>query len=354
MELRFLHILGLNPNRPNEYSTITLRRLAISYLINLKTLSLNIDTSSLSDLEEFVENSIDLTTANLVEQKPFDVDNSDTISLDRWWPKLDTKTPWFLSRDDSFDSTDDPCLISTVETPARSIYSLTIKKESLDSLKFGEWLNDEVILYYFQLFALKNSGEEFRSINKCRNFWVMDSNWYKYLFNSNIGGFQHALNQSFQRDYGMIIIPIHSKDHWTLCVVDFEKEVMIYLNSLTTYDTLNYIQVFKNLKEEFSNIPEGNLTQRQRIIKRRIANYAERVIEDKLPQQNNCIDCGVFMMKFAEALVFDADPRLKELDITHSNVAYFRKRFVHEICGNTFLFEKERNEDGSQNMKLLN
>ena len=58
----------------------------------------------------------------------------------------------------------------------------------------------------------------------------------------------------------------------------------------------------------------------------------KQVIAKKIPQQMNGSDCGMFTCKFAEYL-----SRRAKFTFSQSNMPYFRKRMVYEICKNQIM-----------------
>jgi len=131
-------------------------------------------------------------------------------------------------------------------------------------------------------------------------------------------------------DVSKIIFPVYrSKNHCALCVIDLEKELTVYYDSLGyEYKELGWV-VRKYLSDEHSaKVKRGRSFERFVII------YPK-----ELPQQNNTFDCGIFTMKFLEWIVEEI-PLKGEFIFDSSNIATFREKIMFEIIQERLMADK--------------
>ena len=137
--------------------------------------------------------------------------------------------------------------------------------------------------------------------------------------------------------YEYCIVPIFTPGekigHWTLLFIDINKK------SINYYDSL----VFKN--KERGNICIDlmknylNLKYKNKIY---FNDWFSETVSN-LPQQNNFIDCGLYMCQYAKSLLYSRDmSQLPNNEISKKNkqeiIKKHRKNMVYELKKQTLLF----------------
>ena len=100
-------------------------------------------------------------------------------------------------------------------------------------------LNDEVINFTFKLFE-RRAKVEARSLPKCH---FMNTLFYEKLANTPAGFKYDNVRRWTKRrdrrlfDYDMVIVPVHiNGNHWTLAVINLEKQRFEYFDSLAWHE----------------------------------------------------------------------------------------------------------------------
>lgn len=205
-------------------------------------------------------------------------------------------------------------------------FRITLTKEDITTLYEGNWLNDKIINLYLKMveersihpnspFFVRSTSSFFWNEVLTKNYEAAD----KELDSNRLERFGNLYieKKSSINEYGLILIPIVEKFHWTLAVIDKTRKQIDYYNSM--YDN----------KE--SAIPKVLLDYYGRYMKKHnIKHDADhwnlRTIGGGCPQQNNNIDCGVFICLYAENIA-----RAKELTFTQADIPYTRERLIIEI-----------------------
>ncbi|KAL0209622.1 hypothetical protein RCL1_008460 [Eukaryota sp. TZLM3-RCL] len=195
-------------------------------------------------------------------------------------------------------------------------FNLEITANDLSTLKPRNWLNDEIINFYFQLIMDRSKRS-----SKLPKIHVMSTFFYpkiskKYSY-SAVQRWTKKVN-IFQCD--KVLIPIHLGNHWTLCVINFQSNLIEYYDSMGGHgeSTVNYVKRWL--------IDEGK-SRHQPI---NIENFDTFSPGPKCPNQSNCDDCGVFACIFAECSARNEVPPFTN-SVNSKFMKFFRKRMVLEI-----------------------
>ncbi|CAG0893284.1 unnamed protein product [Cyprideis torosa] len=124
----------------------------------------------------------------------------------------------------------------------------------------------------------------------------------------------------------MLLIPIHNpvRRHWTLGLVNLERKP--YEVTFTYYDSIR-----SNSDEDeqrlmtLAHIVKLELEYRMGV-KINTDQWVIRV-ENNIPQQQNAVDCGVFVCQYADFI----GRRSRKWNFSQENMNYFRKRMAYEI-----------------------
>ncbi|XP_015118552.1 sentrin-specific protease 1 [Diachasma alloeum] len=114
----------------------------------------------------------------------------------------------------------------------------------------------------------------------------------------------------------MLLIPMHSSNHWSLCVVILKSKCIIYYDSLGG-TSLPYMDIILQYLAY-----EMNQTKHKELF----LSEWRKVNAKNIPQQNNFSDCGVFLCSYAECLT-----RNVSFDFTSNDIPQIRARMLQEI-----------------------
>ncbi|KAK7010031.1 sentrin-specific protease 1-like isoform X1 [Biomphalaria glabrata] len=194
-------------------------------------------------------------------------------------------------------------------------FRLQITRRDLATLKGLNWLNDEVINFYMNM--LMERGE--KSNNKV---YAFNTFFYPKIMSGGHSAVKRWTKNVdiFSKKY--IIIPVHLSMHWCLCIVNMEKKVITYFDSMGGKNPNCLRAVLNYLRDESVAKNQPQFQEKEWEIKH---------AEDN-PQQMNGGDCGMFMCKYAEYIT-----RGKEITFTQEHMPYFRRRMVYEIVSKKLL-----------------
>nr|GMC53720.1 ubiquitin-like-specific protease ESD4 [Ipomoea batatas] len=196
--------------------------------------------------------------------------------------------------------------------------NIDITGKSLQCLKPGAWLNDEVINVYLGLLKEREKQEPQKFL-RCHFF---NTFFYKSLTR---GGYNYKSVRRWtsQRKLGYcllecnkIFVPIHKEVHWCLAVINKKDEKFQYLDSLRGKDPCVMPILAKYFVDEVKD-KSGKLID--------VSSWEQEFVED-LPEQQNGFDCGMFMIKYV-----DFYSRDQGLCFSQEHMPYFRLRTAKEI-----------------------
>ena len=122
--------------------------------------------------------------------------------------------------------------------------------------------------------------------------------------------------------YSLVLVPIHLGLHWSLAALDMDAKSITYYDSMGVNNEAALTELADYLCEEHKAKKETELDMSE----------WKKVIAENIPQQMNGSDCGMFACKFAEYL-----SRRARFTFSQSNMDYFRKRMIYEICTNQIM-----------------
>ncbi|KAL0492052.1 hypothetical protein AKO1_001059 [Acrasis kona] len=175
---------------------------------------------------------------------------------------------------------------------AGSFYSKPIVVYSdIKCLSEKGWINDAVLnLYFYTKFGRAN--------NKYKVHSPSDATFFYRAFCENEERREKLVNRlpDALTTFNAFILPIHNVNHWTLAVVNFEKECFEYYDSkLTSTGKQFAFQVFEDLKTLMQ------LHARRINSKMNCEEWKQECYGDLLIQENNN-DCGICVIHFTELL----------------------------------------------------
>ena len=194
-----------------------------------------------------------------------------------------------------------------------SRFNIPIRLCVLHRLKDGGWLNDEIINYYVELLKESNPSDDHH-----HSYYFYQTYFYAKLRGSD-GNFCYENVQRWNKDVNVfcfkkIFVPLHVHgDHWALAVIDMANKTICYIDSLKSND-----DTFRGL--EILNM--WLYREAQRVgVSESFDNF--NLVSLECPQQDNCSDCGIFLLTFMHLMHLNEDINLME-----QSLANFMRRKV--------------------------
>ena len=203
--------------------------------------------------------------------------------------------------------------------------NIPITRGDMATLRPGQWLNDEVLNFFFKLLQQREESKMDPALPSCH---FHQTNFYTKLAECR-GGYKYDEVARWTRNMDvlgkdLIMVPIHLHgNHWTLAVINMKQNRFEYYDSLyykiTHYD---HRKVFRNLRRW---LQDESLNKKNRPFD---TSGWEDVVwkRGETPGQIGGKDCGVFMSRTAEWLALGA-----VLSFTQGDIGFLRQLTVLEI-----------------------
>lgn len=226
----------------------------------------------------------------------------------------------------SIDSTSTPAAGSSITLPGRSqskrkhdahpdqplkracIRPCSITQADVDAVKNGDKLNDEAINIYLESLGQLPRGSEAKRVHTFNSFFCNKINAWKANDPSTMKGWMPE--DLFSFDYMMV--PVHESDHWWMAIIcndpvtDGVKPIRIMVLDSVDRKHTDFV-------ERLQGFLEGIAEHKQ--IQVRISQTRVRHI----PQQQNSVDCGVFVLHYAKKFILDPDHSIEYLTSTEGS-----------------------------------
>jgi sentrin-specific protease 1 len=203
-------------------------------------------------------------------------------------------------------------------------FNIQVTRKTLSCLRKLEWLSDEVVNFYFSLIFEKFKGN---------HIFCWNSFFYTKLVSERTGyNYSGVRNWATKKAVDLfdldkvetILIPLHISDqaHWALGVVNMKDRTTMYLDSLGGDNYEFHSIIVQYLSDEYAHKHQGDeLPERK--------SWTHHQPPEKLPQQTNGSDCGVYICMFALAIARSHQPNF--IGINPDSVEVMRQRMVLEI-----------------------
>ncbi|MEW5296812.1 MAG: hypothetical protein WDW36_000064 [Sanguina aurantia] len=220
-------------------------------------------------------------------------------------------------------------------THARS--GLRLRRLQLQCLKFGVWLNDEVINTHMHLLQERDAllrGPAAEAAQRPRppaprchlfssffcNKLCKDAQAYRYA-NVRRWTTPHRLLRGGQLsdcilDLDRVIMPVHCGAHWTCAVIDIKAKALYYYDSLLGEDEDLLLNLARWLEDEA-------LDKRKQTWD--VTSWPRHHPKD-IPVQVNGCDCGVFTIMFADYLALG-----RPMHWTRADMDTFRVKMLSQL-----------------------
>lgn len=170
-------------------------------------------------------------------------------------------------------------------------FSVPIHLKDIQTLFSKQWLNDEVINFYFQVLQHRSTFN-----NGLPRIFCMNTFFYTNL---ELHGYERVKRWSRRFNYGdldYILIPVHLGVHWTLGVIDIKDQCICYFDSLSSSgSSKKFIALIRDylIKEKHDKLsPSLN----------NVTAWNEYIPYKNIPKQENGYDCGVFTCQYATCI----------------------------------------------------
>lgn len=196
-----------------------------------------------------------------------------------------------------------------------SKFGIDLKGNALATLRGLNWLDDEVINFYFNMIMERSEND--RTLPRV---WIFNSHFMPKIRQAGFAGVQRWTKKLqpetvFMRD--MILLPVHVNGvHWTCGCINFKTKRIEYYDSMSGKNP-NFFTVMRSWLAEESKAKRGQEFD---------FSGWEDVYPPNPPQQNNASDCGVFTICFAESL-----SRGVPFAFQQARMPYMRERIGVEI-----------------------
>nr|XP_034357447.1 sentrin-specific protease 2-like [Arvicanthis niloticus] len=191
-------------------------------------------------------------------------------------------------------------------------FKLQITRRDIQTLKNGQWLNDEIINFYMNLLVERNENQGYPALH------VFSTFFYPKLTQSGYSSVKRWTRTINLFDKEMILVPIHQRVHWSLVVIDLRKRNIVYLDSLG--------QTGKTICETIFQYLQNESKTRRNIELDPLEWKLYSMSTEEIPQQLNGSDCGMFACKYADYIARD-----QPVTFSQQHMPIFRKRMVWEI-----------------------
>lgn len=201
-------------------------------------------------------------------------------------------------------------------------FFIPITVRDLKTLKQPNWLNDEVINFYFELLRQRSKDN-----SKLPRLHIFNTFFYPKLSSKGYESVRRWTKNIDIFSFDMILIPIHLGIHWCCAEINIKSQSIFYYDSLHNNNTicLNWLREY--LIEEFKD-KKASVGKTDGFD---FLNWS--LISPKgIPCQQNGYDCGVFACIFAEYRSRNA-----EFTFSQKDMNYFRSRISYEIIKGSLL-----------------
>ncbi|XP_071348359.1 sentrin-specific protease 5-like isoform X2 [Trachinotus anak] len=182
----------------------------------------------------------------------------------------------------------------------------TLTLDDLLTLADQNWLNDQVMNMYGELIV--------ESANHKVHF--LNSFFHRQLMTKGYDGVKRWTKQVDLFSKSLLLVPVHLEVHWCLVTADFVKK------KICLYDSQG-----NALHKVARNILKYLMTEAREKQKTAFENGWAVSYDEKIPQQTNENDCGVFVLEYSRCLAL-----AKPLQFSQEDIPKIRKRIYKELC----------------------
>lgn len=182
----------------------------------------------------------------------------------------------------------------------------TLTLDDLLTLADQNWLNDQVMNMYGEL-IMESAHHKVHFLN---------SFFHRQLMTKGYDGVKRWTKQVDLFSKSLLLVPIHLEVHWCLVTADIVKK------KICLYDSQG-----NALQKVARNILKYLMTEAKEKQQTAFENGWTVSFDEKIPQQTNENDCGVFVLEYSRCLAL-AQP----LQFSQKDIPKIRKRIYKELC----------------------
>ncbi|XP_003738460.1 ubiquitin-like-specific protease 1D [Galendromus occidentalis] len=198
-----------------------------------------------------------------------------------------------------------------------SVSKLAVSSEDLRTLIGLSWLNDVIINVYLNLIV--NRSRDNPRLPKVYTFNTFFLECYRKHGYADVSRWTRR-DDIFAHD--IVLVPVHSANHWSMAIVDFRRKLIRYMDSLG------------HRNDEFLIMLRDYLANEMLYKKKSILNSDEWHLknEEDIPLQENGSDCGVFALKYADYAARDT-----KIDFSQKDMSHYREMIMYEILQSSMM-----------------
>ncbi|KAL7386947.1 hypothetical protein ABVT39_016073 [Epinephelus coioides] len=182
----------------------------------------------------------------------------------------------------------------------------TLTLDDLSTLADQNWLNDQVMNMYGEL-IMESAHHKVQFLN---------SFFHRQLMTKGYDGVKRWTKQVDLFSKSLLLVPIHLEVHWCLVTADIVKK------KICLYDSQG-----NALQKVARNILKYLMTEAKEKKRADFERGWAVSFDEKIPQQTNENDCGVFVLEYSRCLAL-----AKPLQFSQKDIPKIRKRIYKELC----------------------
>ena len=205
------------------------------------------------------------------------------------------------------------------------------KNKEMQTLNPDRWVDSVIINVYLQLIAARSRHDPSlpHVAFLASFFWTNVTD--KSMRRDGVDYVDQYLRGNKISDYDLIFIPIHlHRNHFALICIDYAQRTFTCYDSFARNDSM--LESAQKVLDYFQKIH----FPRHPTVYHPNDKWRAVVANESVPQQRNAVDCGVFVMEFAERL-----SRRASMDFTQRDMPAIRQRIKHVIFRLTQLTDNE-------------
>ncbi|XP_051254389.1 uncharacterized protein LOC127362580 [Dicentrarchus labrax] len=182
----------------------------------------------------------------------------------------------------------------------------TLTLDDLSTLADQNWLNDQVMNMYGEL-IMESALHKVHFLN---------SFFHRQLMTKGYDGVKRWTKQVDLFSKSLLLVPIHLEVHWCLVTADIVKK------KICLYDSQG-----NALQKVARNILKYLMTEAKEKKQTAFESGWAVSFDEKIPQQTNENDCGVFVLEYSRCLALG-----EPLQFSQKDIPKIRKRIYKELC----------------------
>lgn len=201
-----------------------------------------------------------------------------------------------------------PILINDDGVKSKSDYLAYSPSATIDSSDFanvykGQWLNDKIINYVFHFIFNKDYPGKSKAVNYFLPTTFFCKLWNGPAVKSYDGYFKHCDLVKVDS----LILPCWLQNHWILIVIKPQHKEILALDSIGGYfsQVKQPLNLLSKYLQDYVGSDDADLFD--------FGNYMW--VEQDVVKQNNAIDCGVFICRFAYHIAFEREDQMNDFEV---------------------------------------